>query len=107
MGRRAPVQRLRGSDHEPIPCTADMVRIHLNSDSHELRRVDRHRCPHTAEGFGKDNRRATVQQSIGLIGAVINGHARTKKVAANFNSLNAQVLSHGTGAKARKVIEIQ
>jgi hypothetical protein len=78
-----------------FPDAPNVIGVDLQTDGIELAAVDDVGSAYTAEGLGEGDGGAPMQETIGLPGSVIHGHATFEKVFPYFNEFDPEMLAHG------------
>jgi hypothetical protein len=99
LGRLADVQGSGGPGHIAFPDTANVVSIDLKSDGIVLAAVDDEGGAHASQGFGKRDRGSSMQEAIGLPGAMIHGHAAFDEVFPDLRKFHPEMFGHSISAQ--------
>ena len=99
LGRLADVQGPGGPCHIAFPDTANVVGIDLQSDSIVLAAIDDEGGANASQGFGKRDRGSSMQEAIGLSGAMIHGHAAFYEVFPDLRKFHPEIFGHCISAQ--------
>ena len=86
---------------------ADMVGVHFEADTIEPARVDALVTGRGTDRFGKHHRSATMQQTVGLVGAGIDHHAGGKGLVVDRFETDIEQFDDGVLAVCIELIKVR
>jgi hypothetical protein len=99
LGCLADVQGPGGPCDIAFPDTANVVSIDLQSNGIVLAAIDDEGGAHAAQGFGQRDRGSSMQEAIGLPGAMIHGHAAFYEVFPDLRKFHPEIFGHSISAQ--------